>query len=233
MNLVTKEAWLTALATVLGVSESACRNAKHDDPAAVRDVPPASAPAVVVAASAPEPVIASVAPSASAPPSASAVATPSPTTSEIASMIGAIGTGAPSPFGSIGVGNIGTIGRSPHANCGASCGARSQQQQPTAQVGLSYSNGGHPEDQRMLAVLRPRMRSCANKGLQTDPNEQGRVTLMITIAANGDVTNAVVVNNTGVGAGTAACMATGAKQATFVAMPTSRQLQLAIVQTKL
>jgi hypothetical protein len=173
----TREAWLAAMAAVLGVSDGACKKDDSvDAPAAVREVPSASASASVAATAPSESASTEVAASASVAPSASVVASATPTV-----------TG-------IGLGNIGTLGTIGHGACGLAhvnpaCGARASNQEPTTNVNLQLIGSDSADDRRVVQTnLRARMRACANNAAKNDPNIQGSGVLELAIDAHGAVT---------------------------------------------
>jgi hypothetical protein len=84
-------------------------------------------------------------------------------------------------------------------------------------------------DERVVASLRPRLRSCANRGLAVDPTETGSAVVTIAVGANGEVTSSTVTKSTGLGAQTVACMARVFQPATFGA-GAARALVVTITQ---
>jgi hypothetical protein len=214
----SREAWLAAMAAVLGVSDGACKKDATDAPAAVREVTSvaasASAPALIVAASASEVASVSVSPSASA---------------SAEKTIGLPGTGT-------------TAQRHVPASCGArisdlkdiggpgeqSCGASREVKAPTAIIAATVT-GAATGDERAIASTRPRLRTCANKGLTLDPNETGKAVITVAVAANGEVASSNVTSSNGLGAQTTACMASVLRRATFDA-GAARSLVVTIVQ---
>jgi outer membrane biosynthesis protein TonB len=211
-----RDAWLAAFATVLGVSPLACKQkveAHPDGPAASHEVS-VIAPSVSVSASASPPPVAS-ADDVDAAPVASASA-------PVASKRDA----AP-PGEVLSLGQIGQIGHG-NGSCGASatCGPTMSVRAPTATISTTVA-GAVGDDERVIATMRARFRSCANKGLANDPTEQGKVTLSVTVDEKGDVTDSHVASNNGLGAGTAQCMAAGMRNPQFTA-GTKRTLTIAV-----
>jgi hypothetical protein len=244
----TRDAWLAAIAATLGLTEEACR-AKETAPAAAREAPSASA-------SASAPIVAEIAPSASAEvapsatasamASASSSAAPRASASTLAQLLGdpkaldpkileqlQASCGAPAiSTGTIGIGTIGT-GRIGPQNL--SCGATPGTNHPTtpslrAEISTSVNNGAAGDD-RVVAMLRARLRNCANHALQQDPSQQGRLLVITHIAANGEVTNATVASNSGLSESCATCMARAVRTAQF---PTGAQrvISITVNQTK-
>jgi len=199
---LSRDAWLATIAAVLGTSELACKKDSSDGPAVAREVPSVTASASASVATAPsETASTEVVASASA--TASASAAP-------------VGTG-------IGIGNIGTgnIGRIGHAACGVgrtnpSCGATVDIGGPVAVISTTVT-GAASGDERVVAMMRPRLRGCANKGLAMDPTQTGKAVVTIAIGANGEVATSNVTSSTGLGASTVACMAAAFRSATFPA----------------
>lgn len=198
------------MTAVLGVSDGACKKdaSATDAPAAVREV-------------------ASVAASAVAVPSASDTASAS--TNEFASA-----SASPSASASVPKPGLSGIVTSPHhaqyessAICGVS--SRVDVQGPKAVIATKVM-GAVGGDERVIASTRPRLRSCANKGLQSDPNETGTAVVTVAVAANGEVTTSSVKSSSGLGGSTVACMASVFRHAAFDA-GTSRSLVVTIVQT--
>jgi len=201
----SRDAWLATIAAVLGASELACKKDSNDGPAVAREVP-----SVTASASA---SVAATAPSETA--SASAMTSATASASAMSSSAPPVGTGIPS-------GNLGQIGQVGHAAaCGGghpnpSCGATVYVKGPTAVISTSVT-GAATGDERVVAMMRPRLRNCANKGLAVDPTETGKAVVTIAIGANGEVATSSVTSSTGLGASTVACMAVAFRSATFPA----------------
>jgi hypothetical protein len=68
---------------------------------------------------------------------------------------------------------------------------------------------------RSLARQRARFRVSYRKALATDPTQEGKVVLLIAVAADGSVSGASVVSNAGLAASTAASFVLAARSATF------------------
>ena len=250
-----RDAWLAAIAAALGISEEACR--RDAAPQVQQVATPASSSVSVVAATAPS-ASADIAPSAtavaSAAPSASASAavvkplTSAQTLQELSHAIcGAVAQNTLQLNAACG-GTAQVLQQMPgNGSCGAmpqnripgggACGGIGAPQQqgtgvrgPTAVIAVTVT-GGATGDERVVNVLRPRMRACANQALSQDPSQQGKLLVTVTVAANGDVQKADITNNAGLSAASAQCMLRGVKNATFPAGAV-RTLTLAIVQTK-
>ncbi len=222
----SRDAWLAVFAAALGVSEEACKRAGEDAPIAVHDVPSATTSTSIVAASEPsasaEPassasVVASASPSASASAVASAKPVPKPSSTDLQMLA---------------LSNA-ICGAVPQRNLNASCGGSANPQTvqgPTADVQLHVQNGAAGDD-RVVASLRPRFRSCANNGLKQDPNMQGKLVITATIAANGEVTSTSIAQNSGLLDSVAQCMSRGARNASFPAGAV-RTIQIFVTQVK-
>lgn len=219
MVVRSRDAWLATIAAVVGASELACKKDSSDGPALAREVPSVTASASATVASTPsETASASASAMTSATASASAMASASAPP---------VGTGIP-------IGNIGNIGNLRIGNaCGAghpnpSCGATVQVKGPTAVISTSVT-GAATGDERVVAMMRPRLRNCANKGLAVDPTETGKAVVTIAVGANGEVATSNVTSSSGLGASTAACMAAAFRNATFPS-GAPRSLVVTIVQ---
>jgi hypothetical protein len=143
------------------------------------------------------------------------------------------GGGSPVQGGSAGRGLAGIGGGSAGAiandrAAGASAGgARLQGAAGVVQVGPATFTGGSVADaDRVLAGNRPRFRSCYQTGLNSDPTMAGRVLLEVTVAKNGEVVGAAVVNNSGLSPATAACAAGVVRRSTFSAPGTDVKLRV-------
>ncbi len=69
----------------------------------------------------------------------------------------------------------------------------------------------------VIAGLRARFRSCYQKGIDADPNQEGKVVISAKIAANGTVESASVASNSGLSASVGACVANAVRNAQFEA----------------
>jgi hypothetical protein len=117
-------------------------------------------------------------------------------------------------------------------SCGGTAGTSQAVAGPRADVLVSV-NGGAPRDASIANGMRPRLRACANQGLSQDPSMQGRLTIVATIAANGEVQKADIATNAGLGGNVAQCMLRGVKNAQFDATGAVRTLTFTmIMQTK-
>ena len=84
-----------------------------------------------------------------------------------------------------------------------------------------------PNATSTISRLRPGFRACYNKGLAADPDLQGSITIAITVAPNGDVTNATKKSG-GLSPDVDACMLRKAKNATFDASPSGGTVSVPI-----
>jgi hypothetical protein len=55
---------------------------------------------------------------------------------------------------------------------------------------VTVTKGALTSHERVLAGVRPRLRSCYSRGLQLDPLQKGEVTLVLDVATNGEVSGA-------------------------------------------
>lgn len=223
----SRDAWLAVIAAALGVGEDACKRDVKDAPAAVREVPSASA-SVSVSVAAPAP-----SESASSIPIASASAAPSASASVRAEDLAKLLTGTPGPpatsltIGTIGTGiGVGNI----HNSCGATA-IRPIDTAPTANVAVS-AIGGVPGDERIVALMRGKLRACANQALKQNPNEQGKLLVRVTVGPNGDVTSTAIASNAGLSDASAQCMSRSMRSASFPASSAARTLDVTITQTR-
>ncbi len=246
-----REAWLAAIATALGISEEACR--RDAAPQVQQVASAASSIAPVVAETAPSAsAVASAAPSASG--SVASLVKPAPSMTPQQQLMQAIcgasvqnqlqnmpangicGVSVNPPNrlpGNLSCGATVNTGRIPGGGSCGGIGAPPQQQGTrgvTAVVNVSLT-GGASGDDHVAASLRPRFRACANQALAQDPSQQGKLVIVAVIAANGEVTNSNVSNNTGLSGSSAQCMARMVRNAQFPAGAV-RTITVAIVQTK-
>jgi hypothetical protein len=124
---------------------------------------------------------------------------------------------------------LGTVGNA----CGGSAAPRNTgtSTSPRAEVVVTLT-GGATGDDRVVAGLRARFRACANQALTQDPSMQGKLTIMVAIAGNGEVTTANVASNSGLSETASQCMARGVRNAQFPATTNPRTVTLQITQTK-
>jgi hypothetical protein len=238
--------WLAAVAAALGAG--GCHHAEKAAPDAVQGAPRATeAHAASIAASAPpEPSAApsaSVVASASATPSASAVK-PAPTAPDLA-ILAALGADA--GFSGLGTlnascGGIASTMQRQRNICGLarssmqsnSCGASSSNSlanaTPTATITLNTSGAKAATDDRILAQASPRLRLCANRALQSNPTEQGKMIFELVVGPSGEVSRVDTRANTGLSASSAACMQGVLRRLQFEA-GSSRTLMVAVTQT--
>jgi len=215
MPPTSRDAWLAAFTAVLGLSHVECRGRTSTGSVAVQEVAPVVVDAAVASDSPDAAVTAEPSAMASSPaPSASTSAAPKKATNPLAGLGDTEGTGtgvvAPGSSGGLRIG----IGRD---IVNPSCGATSVRPSDvaSADVQLSPVTSPVPDDTGVVVRLRPGLRACATKALQQDPNEQGRLGVQVEIAANGEVTTASVVNNTGLSQATVACMLARVRRAQF------------------
>jgi hypothetical protein len=215
-SMRSKQAWLAAVAAALGVTDAACHRDATDGPAAVREVPSASAAT-------------SVEPEASAS-VATGDAAPS-TTMSVGTRAASVGLASAMGSGTIrrGIGNIGS------GACGAVatiCGAVTKVQVPAANVTVSLGAGSAAGDERGTMTVRGRLRACANRALNVDPTTQGKVTIALAIGPTGAVTTATVIANSGLIASDTACMATALKNTAFASTGAARTVTVLITQVR-
>ncbi len=112
--------------------------------------------------------------------------------------------------GLAGIGNSGGGG-------GGGAGKETAQKGPTgdAQIGATTSSVPVSNAERVVAGLRPKFRSCYNKGLASDPGMSGSVTITTKVAANGEVTSADPSGGSGLSPEVMACIARVVKNAQF------------------
>jgi hypothetical protein len=216
----SKQAWLAAVAAALGVTDAACHRDATEGPAAVREVPSASAMAMAT----------SVEPEASASAAKMEEAAPS-TTVSVSTPDASVGLASGIGSGSVtrGIGNIGSVA------CGAVatvCGARVMQV-PTANVTVSLGVGSAAGDERSATTVRGRLRACANRALNVDPTMQGKVTIALAIGPTGAVTTTTIVANSGLSASDTACMTTALKNTAFASTGAARTVTVMIAQLRL
>lgn len=226
----SRDAWLSAFATALGVAVASCKREAPPDPAVVaREVAPSATPSIVASATpAPSASVAEIA-DASSPADASPQKTAATAPSVDFSGIG----GLNSVDASMGV--IGTLGHLRVNNsCGASmpvnpsCGA-SVQREPTANVSVAVVAGQEGTDAQKVQTLRASLRACANKGLEQNPGMSGTVRVQVQVDAKGDATS--TVNGLGgVEANVGACMAAKLRNLKFDA-GSPRTLQVVVTMT--
>ena len=72
-----------------------------------------------------------------------------------------------------------------------------------------------PDAERVIAAMRPGFRVCFSRGLAEDPHMAGRVSLIATIASNGEVSAVDIDNRTGVSEAVTACLARRVRGAHF------------------
>ena len=198
----SRDAWLALFTAVLGVDATACRKAgPHTSPAGSVEISAvASVPSVA-------PSVAETVPDAAAPDDAALATAPvdagkrTATRREDAGVdLAALLANTPPDPGiqSIcgAVSNVGNLNL--HAACGASAnppggtlgslGTPSAAAVPRSDATVSSVSGSVPSDARVLAGMRPGMKACFNQILNQDPTTaDGRVTLTVAIAANGEV----------------------------------------------
>ena len=202
----SREAWLAAMAAVLGVSDGACKKDATEAPAAVREI--ASVAAATV-------------PSASATASSS-TAIESATASASASVAPSVSVATVTRVTDPGMLRSDSLQQ-------AICGARPEVRAPRANVTTTFT-GAASGDERVIGAARPRLRNCANKGLMVDPTETGKAVVTIAVGGGGDVTTSSVTSSAGLGPQTTACMASAFRTMAFGA-GAARSIVVTIVQT--
>jgi hypothetical protein len=76
--------------------------------------------------------------------------------------------------------------------------------------------------------LSPAARRCYQKGLEQDPTQAGRLTLMVRVAPDGEVDSASVAQNTGLSAGVGNCVGSAARRMKFEAPGSASVLQVPV-----
>ena len=84
-----------------------------------------------------------------------------------------------------------------------------------AQIGATTASVPVSDAERVVAGLRPRFRSCYNKGLAQDPGMSGSVTIVTKVAPNGEVTTADASSTNGLSPDVVACIQKVVKNAQF------------------
>ena len=69
---------------------------------------------------------------------------------------------------------------------------------------------------RVLVSLRPQLRACYIRGLQSDPAQWGNIVISVTVAGDGGVSHAEATKNTGLSANVAHCAEKVLADASFV-----------------
>jgi outer membrane biosynthesis protein TonB len=100
-----------------------------------------------------------------------------------------------------------------------------------ATITTSIQNG-IAGDERVIAQMKPRLRLCANRALQTDPAQQGTVVLLVSLAASGDVSGVDLVSHNGPSVDDANCMMAAVRRSEFPVASAPRKLSLTIRQAK-
>jgi hypothetical protein len=209
------DAWLAAIAAALGVSDVACSRDSTNAPAAVREV---TSVALVDSVAAIE--------TASAAPSAMDTASAAPSTVASGGVGGRHET--PASCGAIGtIGHLNEIRNMPITQ--QACGAPAPRNVGPRAVIAAKVTGATGIDERVVGAARPRLRLCANKGLQNDPNETGKAVVTVVIGPNGDVTSSTLTSASGLAATTTACMAAVFRNVTF--QNAAHSVVVTIVQT--
>lgn len=185
---MTRDRWLAAFATVLGISADACaRDAERSAvPIAAFEVPSASgssSPMLITAATSPLPPMATP-------------STPPPVEPSCASK-----TGQGSCSG----------GTCSAKSCAATVASSPSPSPPPLPAASSVPDGA-----RVIAALQPKFRACYQTQLSSDPNAEGSVTLTVDIAADGKVTN-VTPGGTTLPRVLVACLASVLARASFAA----------------
>jgi hypothetical protein len=80
----------------------------------------------------------------------------------------------------------------------------------------------------VIRRLRPELRKCYADGLAKDPGIAGKVIIAAAVSANGDVTSASVVSNTGLPGPVAECLVQVVQRAKFAANGVARTLSIPI-----
>jgi outer membrane biosynthesis protein TonB len=100
---------------------------------------------------------------------------------------------------------------------GGGSGKQTEVKGPTgdAQIGASTASVAVAGADRVIAQLRPGFRSCYNKGLQSDPSMQGKVTVAVKISPNGDVSSVEKSGGSGLSSEVETCIMKKIKNASF------------------
>jgi len=99
---------------------------------------------------------------------------------------------------------------------------------PTAAIAVS-STGAVGTDDHVIATLKPKLRSCANQALRTDPTMTGTLVLSVLISASGDAAP-TVASSTGLNGTVSSCMGAAFRSASF-ATGSSHTVTVKIVQS--
>jgi len=97
-----------------------------------------------------------------------------------------------------------------------------------ATVGLPEPTVPVPNAEAAIFKLRPLFRSCYTTGLDSDPNMSGKLTVLATIAPNGEVTSAEAESNTGLSGGVVKCLLRRVQGAQFDKTPTGAKMRIPI-----
>lgn len=126
------------------------------------------------------------------------------------------GGGGPVAAGK-GGGGLDRIGGSTSAQAASTAGQGRDVGGPKgdAQIGSSSSTVPVSGADRVIAGLRPRFRSCYQKGLSGDPGMSGKVVIAAKIAPNGEVASADIESNSGLSPEVASCIARAVRNAQF------------------
>jgi len=115
--------------------------------------------------------------------------------------------------------------------CGVSSGhdpGEGTLQAPTAAVQGDITTGAIGDDERTLRMLVPRLKACANKGLQQDPTMSGNLVMAVTVMASGEVSDAHQSSGAGLSPAVASCMLAIARRAIFTQSPARRYLSITV-----
>ena len=123
--------------------------------------------------------------------------------------------GAPVQAGKDGLASLGgkrgsDIGQRAGKDTGPTGPAQAIVERPIATVPVSDADS-------VIAGLRPRFRSCYERGLSEDPSMAGKVVISAKISPNGEVASASPTSNAGLSSGVAECIARAVRGAQFSA----------------
>lgn len=127
-----------------------------------------------------------------------------------------LGSGG-SPVQGGGKGGLGGIGGSTTAQAASTAGAARDVGGPKgdAQLGGTSMTVPVSNADRVIAGLRPRFKSCYQRGLNSDPTMAGKVVIAAKVGPNGEVNDAPIESNSGLSPEVASCIARVVRSAQF------------------
>ena len=226
-----RDVWLVAVAAALGACHkpaAIAAEAGATEVGAVEGGPVASvAPVDSTAAPSASVAIETPPPSASGAPSAKPSASRELTLDEAAMASSGINEVLKLSCG-------GAMIRQQRSICGAPGGTSNNNitaPSPTANVVVSFTGPRQDGDDRTLAIVRGRLRACANRSLSLDPTEEGKAVINVSVAASGQVSATTVASTSGLSQSNTSCMSAQLRRAQFPAGP-ARTLAVLIAQTR-